>query len=194
MFSRRMLTGFFLLIWLGFAPRARAQDPVGGHTVRVGLWLGHMSFSERLHFDSDQVFGLRAAAGFTDWAEVSVALGQMTMRDQRRDVWNNSVQFDMHGRFMPLAIHTSRAGMLLGVSFTGFEEDALSDAVAEGLDVGFAANWNATELWTISADLLWRMQTFNLLPRDSQGTVIGGRAKTGYVWSRLLRLGVGHAF
>jgi hypothetical protein len=183
-----------LTLWIGLAPPVRAQEPVGLHSVRLGLWLGHLSFSDRLHFDSDQVFGLRAAAGFNDWVELGVALGQMTMRDQRRDLWSDSVQFDMQGRFMPLVLRESRVGVLLGVSFTGFEEDESSDAVAEGLDLGFAGNWSATARWTVSADLLWRMQSFNLLPRDTEGNVVGGRAETGYVWSRLLRVGVGHAF
>lgn len=169
-------------------------QPAGHHAVRLGFWAGHVDFSEELNFDSDQAFGVYASAQFTDWVELSVALGQMTMRDHRRDVWSDSVAFDMQWRFLPLEIRRARGGALLGVSFTGFEEDEFSDAVAEGLDLGLALNWGATERWGISLDAFWRMQSFNLLPRDSQGNIIGNRLETGYIWTQILRLGVGHAF
>jgi len=183
-----------LLAALLLASTVSAQEPAGHHAVRLGFWLGHVSFADELNFDGDQIFGIRVGAEFSDWVELNVALGQMTMRDQRRDVWSDSVQFDMQWRFIPFALREFRAGALAGVSFTGFEEDDLSDAVAEGLDLGLAGNWNLTARSTLSADVFWRMQSFNLFPRDSDGNVVGSRAETGYVWTQMFRMGVGYAF
>ena len=182
-----------VLSCVGLVSSAVAQ-PAGHHAVRLGFWAGHVDFSEELNFDSDQVFGVYASAQFADWVELGVALGQMTMRDHRRDVWSDSVAFDMQWRFLPVQLQRARAVALLGVPFTGFEEDEFSDAVAERLDLGLVLNWSATDRWSVSLDAFWRMQSFNLLPLDAQGNVLGDRAETGYIWTQILRLGVGHAF
>jgi len=173
---------------------AGASAEIGGHRVDVGVWFGRMFFDADLRFEDDQVVGLQAAGEVTDWIQLSVSLGQMTMRDRKRDAWSESVLFEMMWRLTPLRSRHGDLGGIVGVSFMGFEEDEITDAVAEGLDLGLTGRRNLSERWRVGIDWFWRMQQFNLVPVDENGNPTGERDESDFVWSMILRGGLSYAF
>lgn len=171
-----------------------ATAEIGGHRVDLGVWFGRVFFDESLRFEDDQALGFLAAGEFTDWVQLSVSIGRMTMRDSKRDVWSESVLFEMMWKLRPLQTSQGEFGGLIGVSFMGFEEDEVTDAVAEGLDLGLSASRDLTTRWRLGVDWFWRMQQFSLVPVDENGRPTGEREESDFIWSMILRAGLSYAF
>ena len=182
-----------LLILVLCSLNASAQEQ-GGHPVALQLWAGHLSLHEEIRFEGDALFELGVVYGVLDWLELSLALSQMRTWDRREEQWSNSVGFSMHWNVWPQSLVRPGLGALLGMSLMGFEDEEHSEMVAEGLDLGIAWRRSLGGVWQLRAEALGRLQSFDFILVDAAGVPIGDRRDTGFLWSRLLRVGVSLAF
>lgn len=178
----------------GSAARAEVDSGPGGHPLEFGLWLGHADFDDAIRFQNDVVYGLSLAAGIASWFRLGMELSQVTTRDRSQSEWTSAVIVGIMSRFEPWSASRLAVGALLGVSFMAFEERPGSDSISEGLDLGPSLRVALPRGWLARGDLFWRMQTFRLIPVDAAGVPTGEREETGYLWSRIVRVGLSHEF
>jgi len=185
--------GWLALLLLLLIPAPALGGP-GQHRLETGVYVGRMDFDDGIRFENDSVLGISLGFGIRPWLLLGVDLSQMTMRDAELQRWSQATTFAIRAEVAPRAEARWSPLGFLGVSFMGFEESATSDAISEGLDLGIGARWRLGPDWNVRAILTSRMQTFRLVPFTATGEVAGDSEETGYLWSRLWRLGLTHVF
>jgi hypothetical protein len=167
---------------------------VGGHPLEFGLSAGYTDFDAAIRFENDAVFGMNAAMGIASWFRLGFDLSTITAYDRDGQAWISAITTAIVGRVEPWPAARISGGGLFGVSFMAFEERPNSDSVSEGFDLGPSVRLSISPRWILRGDLFWRMQTFRLVPVDANGLRTGEREETGYLWSRIFRMGLSHVF
>lgn len=182
------------VVLLLLVPIGAAAGEPGGHPLEFGVYAGHVDFDDEIRFQNDGVLGLAGGFGITPWLHLGLDLSRMTMRDTELERWTEATTFAIRAEVAPRAERRFSPLAFLGVSFMGFEESATTDAISEGLDLGLGARWRLSGEWNLRAILTSRMQTFRFVPVTATGEPAGRAEETGYLWSRVWRVGVTHVF
>jgi hypothetical protein len=162
--------------------------------LSFGLVAGRVDFAKQIRFDDGNAIGLRGLAQLQPWWELGMQFDRVSARDRKLDRWQNLLVASIQSRFVARTDSRWRPLLGVGVSFMGFEDSELFDAVAEGLDLTLGLHWQAEPRWALRAELLSRMQSFNMIVVDDLGRPTGQGEETGYRWSRVFQIGLEHEF
>ena len=189
MFSRALLLFALLVI----AAPAVAETP-GGNSLEFGITLGRVDFDKAIRFENDAAVGAHLVAGLHPWWSLGIQLDRITARDRVQELWQDITVISVRTRVEPWSDRMLSAGAVLGVSFMAFQDAPDFDAISEGLDLGPSFRLSLAHGWRVRAELMLRMQTFNLIELDAFGVPTGTPEETGYLWSRVWQLGVARGF
>ena len=181
------------LVLLFVASTAVAR-PFGGRGLEFTVNGGWTNFDHEIRFDDDVHVSATLLAEVLPFASLGVELGRVGAYDRQQDVYQDVVLANLRARIEPWREARWNGGMLLGVTFMGFENRPGLDSVSEGFELGGGARWNIDADWRVRFDAILRLQTVNRPTLDEQGRPTGESEEIGFVWSQLLRIGVGRGF
>lgn len=177
----------FALLLLPGAANAAGRLEVGGSVAQL-------DFDDAIRFDNDQAWTLRAGADLFPAWQMSMSYGFAHAFDRRRADWAGLHMLGVESRFEPWPARRVGPVGLLGVNFTAFPDRPPADSIGEGLDLGLGLRWSPLPQLRLRADFLLRMQSFTRFEPDGDGLPQGEPIESGYLWSRVFRVGVGRVF
>lgn len=184
----RLLALLLVLVAVAESP---AAEP-GGHRLEFSLHSGWTDFDDQIRFDDDVSVSATLLAEVLPFFSMGLELGRVGARDRIEDRVQDVLIASIRGRIEPWRDARFNGGGLLGVSFVAFENRPNIDSISEGFELGGSARWNVDPHWRVRMDLILRLQAYP--SNESSDDPLGGDEQTEFVWSQVLRLGLGRGF
>jgi len=165
-----------------------------GHRLEVGVSLAHLDFDEEIRFENDLVYAVHGAAELTPGWTLGVEVGRVNTRDRLTGGLQDLSILAIRTRYAPLQDHEWSPLAGAGVNFTLFEDAPRLDSISEGFEFALGGEWRFAPGWVLRGEGWLRLQTINRFEVDESGVPTGSPEETGYLWSKLLSLGVNRAF